>query len=364
MYSVQPKIETPSSTMTDDSAKWNSNRRRGPSPSSTFPAKLFQILSNPEFSHIITWMPHGRSWRVLQPKVFSEVVSPKYFSHQSKYSSFMRQVNGWGFKRITRGPDRNSYYHELFVRDNPELAWTMSRRGSSSSKNSGGKDEADKEPNFYEMTGLTNSTTSAGSGANNSTGIPSQLYPPSATGGNGYDYHDGHGHLYNSNYDLTHGGTIAPHQYVQSQSLGADQQPPFHPYAVGGASSQAAGGNFPDDYSNYPPNYHGPSGSWPTQNYPSAFSYQQGFYNPYGPPSQYFSSAATPPVSEDRPLNTVHSSGQAAWSEEGQNQFTGYTGQAQPLHPGGGAAPQQPDSTPEPQQGHGWFRDAEHQGLR
>eukprot|EP00555_Chaetoceros_dichaeta_P004808 CAMPEP_0198255386 /NCGR_PEP_ID=MMETSP1447-20131203/5520_1 /TAXON_ID=420782 /ORGANISM="Chaetoceros dichaeta, Strain CCMP1751" /LENGTH=147 /DNA_ID=CAMNT_0043941745 /DNA_START=91 /DNA_END=531 /DNA_ORIENTATION=+ len=145
-----------------DQPKWNNNRRRGPNPSSTFPAKLFKILSNQEFTDIITWMPHGRSWRVLQPKVFTEVVSTKYFSHQSKYASFMRQVNGWGFKRITRGPDRNSYYHELFVRDNPELACTMSRRGSSSSKNSGGKDETDKEPNFYEMIGKTSITSSTG----------------------------------------------------------------------------------------------------------------------------------------------------------------------------------------------------------
>ena len=129
------------------------SRRRGPSPSSTFPAKLFKILSDPENSHIITWMPHGRSWRMLQPTLFSEKVAPKYFSHQSKYSSFMRQVNGWGFKRITRGPDRNSYYHELFIRDEPQLARTMSRRSSGSDKSSKGDADDIEPPNFYEMTG-------------------------------------------------------------------------------------------------------------------------------------------------------------------------------------------------------------------
>jgi len=304
--------------MMKDQPRWSTNRRRGPNPSSTFPAKLFKILSNQEFADIITWMPHGRSWRMLQPKVFSEVVSTKYFSHQSKYASFMRQVNGWGFKRITRGPDRNSYYHELFVRDNPELAWTMSRRGSSSSKNSGGKDEADKEPNFYEMTRLANTTASTGSGANNSLRIPSQLHPLSAAGAGSYDNHDGQGHLYDSNYNLTHGGTISHHRYVPSQplgaepqhydmhgnlynrnydlthggtidprqqvlprSLGAEPQYSFHPYGGGESSNQATVGNFPT----YPPTYYDASRERPAPNYPSAaLDYQQGLYTHYGPP--------------------------------------------------------------------------------
>lgn len=77
-----------------------------------FPVKLHRILSNPEYSDMISWLPHGRSWRVLKPKAFEEKVIPLYFRH-AKYASFMRQVNGWGFKRMTQGPDHNSYYHEV-----------------------------------------------------------------------------------------------------------------------------------------------------------------------------------------------------------------------------------------------------------
>jgi len=77
-----------------------------------FPAKLHRILSNPEYSDFISWLPHGRSWRVLKPKAFEEKIIPQYFRH-AKYASFMRQVNGWGFKRMTQGPDHNSYYHEV-----------------------------------------------------------------------------------------------------------------------------------------------------------------------------------------------------------------------------------------------------------
>jgi HSF-type DNA-binding len=44
-----------------------------------FPLKLHQILSNPEFSECICWNTHGRSWRILKPPVFEQVVIPLYF---------------------------------------------------------------------------------------------------------------------------------------------------------------------------------------------------------------------------------------------------------------------------------------------
>jgi len=56
-----------------------------------FPVKLHKILSKAEFADIVSWLPHGRSWRVLKPKAFEEKVVPLYFRH-AKYASFMRQV--------------------------------------------------------------------------------------------------------------------------------------------------------------------------------------------------------------------------------------------------------------------------------
>ena len=60
-------------------------------PNTAFPSKLHEILSSPEFQDLITWLPHGRAWRVLKPKVFEEKIIPKFF-RSSKYASFMRQV--------------------------------------------------------------------------------------------------------------------------------------------------------------------------------------------------------------------------------------------------------------------------------
>lgn len=39
----------------------------------------------------------------------------------------MRQVNGWGFKRILSGKDNNAYYHEDFLRDYPYRCLKMKR---------------------------------------------------------------------------------------------------------------------------------------------------------------------------------------------------------------------------------------------
>ncbi|CAJ1950285.1 unnamed protein product [Cylindrotheca closterium] len=115
-----------------------------------FPAKLFVILSTPGYSDIICWLPHGRSWRVLQPQQFEEKVLPHFFRH-GRYASFTRQVNGWGFRRIVSGPDYNSYYHKDFLRGKPELYKKMRRP----TKEEREIDETDSLPDFYSMEPLT-----------------------------------------------------------------------------------------------------------------------------------------------------------------------------------------------------------------
>ena len=81
-----------------------------------FPVKLAMILSQKCFSDIITWMPHGRAWKILSPKDFIEKVAPHFFD-SPRYASFIRLVNAWGFKRIRSGLDTNAYYHEVSVSD-------------------------------------------------------------------------------------------------------------------------------------------------------------------------------------------------------------------------------------------------------
>lgn len=111
-----------------------------------FPAKMMAILSRPELSDIVRWLEHGRAWKVFNPREFELKVLPTYFEH-SKFSSFIRQANGWGFRRITQGRDRNCYYNELFLRGLPHLCKDMKRHGVSEKLAA----DPDHEPDFYRI---------------------------------------------------------------------------------------------------------------------------------------------------------------------------------------------------------------------
>ena len=80
----------------------------------TFPQKLMSVLDNDELQDIITWLPHGRAFIILQKKKFASDVMPVYFKH-SKFTSFTRKLNRWGFTRVPRGPETGSYYHKVSV---------------------------------------------------------------------------------------------------------------------------------------------------------------------------------------------------------------------------------------------------------
>jgi hypothetical protein len=79
----------------------------------TFSQRMHHILSQEEYKKWIGWHPHGRAFKILVPKKLEQgQILQKYFGH-GRYSSFLRQLSKHGFKHISNGPDRNSYYHEV-----------------------------------------------------------------------------------------------------------------------------------------------------------------------------------------------------------------------------------------------------------
>lgn len=144
--SFTPGSQPEAQIIENDSRLSHGKKPRG--TDSNFPAKLHDILSQNEYSSIITWMPHGRSWRVEQPVAFVEKLAQMFFS-QKKYSSFNRQVTGWGFRRLTKGPDKNTYYHELFLRGMPHLTKLMRRPPSAKKKKH--VSDPQNEPNFCKI---------------------------------------------------------------------------------------------------------------------------------------------------------------------------------------------------------------------
>ena len=92
-------------------------------------------------------MPHGRAFIVKRPKTIAAQVLTRFFK-QTKLTSFTRQLNLWGFKRITRGTDTGAYYHDLFLRGRPDLALRM-KRHKIKSNGTRAIPCPEQEPNFY-----------------------------------------------------------------------------------------------------------------------------------------------------------------------------------------------------------------------
>jgi hypothetical protein len=94
-----------------------------------FPEKLHRLLLEVEAagrSDVISFVANGRAFAIHKPDKFFKEIVPLYF-RQSRLSSFKRQLNLYGFELINTGPARGGYYHELFVKDRPEMCRRMRR---------------------------------------------------------------------------------------------------------------------------------------------------------------------------------------------------------------------------------------------
>jgi HSF-type DNA-binding len=98
-------------------------------------------------SDVISFVASGRAFAIHKPDKFFKEIVPLYF-RQSRLSSFKRQLNLYGFELINTGPARGGYFHDLFVKDRPELCRRMRRVAvkveSSSGKKKKEEDEAEK----------------------------------------------------------------------------------------------------------------------------------------------------------------------------------------------------------------------------
>jgi hypothetical protein len=97
--------------------------------SSQFPFRLHNMLDDAErtgHSHIVSWSPGGESFKIHLPKQLINVLQ-KYF-RQSKFKSFLRQLQGYDFKRITRGKDQGVVSHPMFLRGRRSVCTLMKRK--------------------------------------------------------------------------------------------------------------------------------------------------------------------------------------------------------------------------------------------
>jgi HSF-type DNA-binding len=126
----------------------------------TFPIKLHAMLELVDelgLNAIVSWLPHGRAFKVFDKKRLTEEVLPRFFEHQSEYASFQRQLNIYGFLRLTgQGTNQKAYYHELFLRGRPEFCPLIPRNRSASHKVRRTYDPT-SEPDFERMAPMPSS---------------------------------------------------------------------------------------------------------------------------------------------------------------------------------------------------------------
>ena len=131
---------------------------------------------------IVCWQPHGRAFMVHKPKDFVQEVMPHFFN-QTKYASFQRQLNLYGFSRLTHGPDKGAYYHNCFIRGKRHLCKGMVRqkiKGTKVRKSLSPEDE----PNFYDMEAQTQVVDTSGKARKDNTNNFNQSPPSPQTQAN------------------------------------------------------------------------------------------------------------------------------------------------------------------------------------
>ena len=105
---------------------------------------------------IVSWQPHGKAFRVHRPDAFASIIMPRYFKKQTKYKSFQRQLNLYGFHRIGKGKkDEGAYFHSRFIRNQKSMSLQMSYQ-KGKAKNKSAHDALDHldaaagdDPDFY-----------------------------------------------------------------------------------------------------------------------------------------------------------------------------------------------------------------------
>ncbi|KAJ7777350.1 HSF-type DNA-binding-domain-containing protein [Mycena metata] len=107
-----------------------------PMATNNFVTKLYQMITDAKSSHFIAWTEMGTSFVVSNVGEFSRSILGSHFKHNN-FSSFVRQLNMYGFHKINRTPRAQrttsdaqtwEFSHHKFLRGRPDLLDEIKRK--------------------------------------------------------------------------------------------------------------------------------------------------------------------------------------------------------------------------------------------
>jgi len=79
-----------------------------------------KVLDRPDISSI-RWLSCGRGFEIVAPETFANVTLQQHFQHV-KLASFIRRLNRWGFRQLSRKKHKNqAFHHPKFQRGRKDL---------------------------------------------------------------------------------------------------------------------------------------------------------------------------------------------------------------------------------------------------
>jgi hypothetical protein len=147
---VQKKIKTKGPPYSSQH-RYNKRQKRIP----VFPQRLYDMLEQAEvrgYDHIISWMPHGKSFKIhlnglrdaKSEETIVKILKSNNFQ-QTKFRSFLRQLNQYDFVRIHKGPRKGECRHDLFVRGRRDLLKDKSIEDFQTPRQRDDQDEDDQD---------------------------------------------------------------------------------------------------------------------------------------------------------------------------------------------------------------------------
>jgi len=128
--------------MSSSNSQSNYQEREEDVDSKSTPAfllKTFNMVSDPATNHVVSWNEKGDAFIVKNEHEFAVNVLPVYFRHKN-FSSFVRQLNFYGFRKRSNKSSYSQFSHPLFLRGEVEKLKLIHRKTADASLSSNVKE--------------------------------------------------------------------------------------------------------------------------------------------------------------------------------------------------------------------------------